>query len=107
QLLVNLTNDSWFSTTAAGAQHLANAKFRAVETRLPLLRCANTGVTCSVDRLGRVEQRLASFTEGIDTLVVRVPKAPELTWYVRYGDSWLWLCVAAALMGLVSRLRRI
>ena len=106
QLLVNLTNDSWFSTTAAAAQHLANAKFRAVETRLPLLRCANTGVTCSVDRLGRVEQRLASFTEGIDTLVVRVPKAPELTWYVRHGDNWLWLCVAAALAGLLPRMKR-
>lgn len=106
QLLVNLTNDSWFSTSAASAQHLANAKFRAVEMRLPLLRCANTGVTCSVDSLGRVEQRLASFTEGIDTLVVRVPKTPEFTWYARHGDSWLWLCVAGVLMGVSRRWRR-
>jgi len=106
QLLVNLTNDSWFSISAAAAQHLANAKFRAVEMRLPLLRCANTGVTCSVDSLGRVEQRLASFTEGIDTLVVRIPKNPEFTWYAKYGDSWLWLCAAGVLMGLSRRLRR-
>jgi apolipoprotein N-acyltransferase len=106
QLLVNLTNDSWFSTSAAAAQHLANAKFRAVEMRLPLLRCANTGVTCSVDSLGRVEQRLASFTEGIDTLVVRIPKNPEFTWYAKHGDSWLWLCVAGVLMGVSRRLRR-
>jgi len=103
---VNLTNDSWFSISAAAAQHLANAKFRAVEMRLPLLRCANTGVTCSVDSLGRVEQRLASFTEGIDTLVVRIPKNPEFTWYAKHGDSWLWLCVAGVLTGLSRRLRR-
>jgi len=106
QLLVNLTNDSWFSISAAAAQHLANAKFRAVEMRLPLLRCANTGVTCSVDSLGRVEQRLASFTEGIDTLVVRIPKNPEFTWYAKHGDSWLWLCVAGVLTGLSRRLRK-
>ena len=106
QLLVNLTNDSWFSTSAAAAQHLANAKFRAVEMRLPLLRCANTGMTCSVDTLGRVDRRLAAFTEGIDTLVVRVPRTPAFTWYARYGDSWLWLCAAATLAGIARRARQ-
>ena len=98
QLLVNLTNDAWFGTTAAAAQHLANAKFRAVETRLPLLRCANTGMTCKVDSLGRVEQRLEAFTEGVDTLSVQVPNAPVLTPYMRWGDQWVGMCAALGLL---------
>ena len=98
QLLVNLTNDAWFGTTAAATQHLANAKFRAVETRLPLVRCANTGVTCKVDPLGRVEQHLETFTEGVDTFSVQVPNSPPLTPYVRWGDRWLGLCAVLGLL---------
>jgi apolipoprotein N-acyltransferase len=98
QVLVNLTNDSWFGGSAAAAQHLANAKFRAIETRLPLIRCANTGETCSVDALGRVEQRLAAFTEGVDTVAVRVAEHPVQTTYTRFGDLWIAGCGLAALV---------
>lgn len=97
QILVNLTNDAWFEKSAAAAQHLANAKFRAVETRLPLLRCANTGVTCYVDSLGRVEQRLPAFTEGLDTTEILVPEKPSLTPYTLWGDQWLWVCALLTL----------
>ena len=42
-LLVNVTNDGWFLRTSGSRQHLANAVFRCVETRLPMVRAANTG----------------------------------------------------------------
>lgn len=106
QLLVNLTNDAWFGTTAAAAQHLANARFRAVETRLPLLRCTNSGVSCQVDPLGRIEQHLEPFTEGVDTLSVRVPNAPVPTLYVRWGDRWIALCAALGLLLIRDKVRR-
>ena len=47
--LVNLTNNGWFGESAAQWQHAANAVFRAVENGLPLVRCANNGLTCWVD----------------------------------------------------------
>ena len=103
QILINLTNDAWFGNSAAAAQHLANAKFRAVETRLPLLRCANTGVTCSIDALGRVEQRIPAFTEGLDTTEVLVPSNPSPTPYTLWGDRWLWICALLALRLAVVR----
>jgi apolipoprotein N-acyltransferase len=106
QLLVNLTNDAWFGTTAAAAQHLVNAKFRAIETRLPLLRCANSGMTCKVDTLGRVEQHLEPFTEGIDTFSVQVPESPSLTPYMRWGDQWIGCCVVLGLLLLRDKARR-
>ena len=51
---VNLTNDGWFGESAEQWQHMANAVFRAVENGVPLLRCANNGVTCLINANGRV-----------------------------------------------------
>ena len=106
QVLVNLTNDSWFGSSAATVQHLANAKFRAVEARLPLVRCSNTGETCAVDVLGRIDQRLIAFTEGVDTFVVNVSSQPEPTAYTRFGDLWIAACGLAALVLARARLKR-
>src|SRR5437667_163375 len=57
-LLVDVTNDAWFLRSAGSRQHLANAIFRCVETRRPMARAANTGVTCFVNEFGRVTQML-------------------------------------------------
>ncbi|HCP90496.1 MAG TPA: apolipoprotein N-acyltransferase, partial [Spartobacteria bacterium] len=69
-LLANVTNDGWFLHSAGSQQHLANAIFRCVETRRPMVRAANTGVTCFVNEFGRVTQLLqdetgGTFTEGV------------------------------------------
>lgn len=53
RLLVNLTNDAWFDEVSCPRQHALNASLRAIETRTPLLRCANTGLTCHIDPTGR------------------------------------------------------
>src|SRR5207244_4700036 len=53
-LLVDITNDGWFLHSAGSHQHLANAIFRCVETRRPMIRAANTGVSCFVYVFGRV-----------------------------------------------------
>ncbi|MCS7009650.1 MAG: apolipoprotein N-acyltransferase, partial [Chthoniobacterales bacterium] len=55
---VNVTNDGWFRRSAGSEQHLAQAVFRCVENRVPMLRVANTGVTCWIDRWGRVVEKL-------------------------------------------------
>jgi apolipoprotein N-acyltransferase len=90
-LLVNVTNDGWFLHSAGSRQHLAHAIFRCVETRRPMVRAANTGVTCFVNELGRVSQVLkddhgSTFGEGILCDEVSVPSGDELTFYTRHGD---------------------
>lgn len=65
QLLVNLTNDSWFGQTAAPGQHLLMAAFRAIENRKPLLRCANGGYSAVINHLGQREQQLGLLQEGM------------------------------------------
>ena len=54
--LVNLTNDGWFGQSGEPWQHAASSIFRAVENRVPLLRCTNTGLTCWVDIEGRLRK---------------------------------------------------
>jgi apolipoprotein N-acyltransferase len=108
-LLVDITNDGWFLRSAGSHQHLANAVFRCVETRRPMVRAANTGVTCFVNEFGRVIQKLqddtgSTFTEGVLTGEVNVPTEHELTFYTRHGEWFAKLCAAvtglATLIGL-------
>lgn len=105
-VLVNVTNDFWFGDTAAPLQHADMAIFRAVETRTPLLRCANTGVSMVVDPWGRVTHRTGTFVEG--EIQTRVLPAAKSSYYVRHGE-WLLrglLALAAALAIAAALARR-
>ncbi len=105
-LLVNVTNDGWFLHSAGSQQHLANAIFRCVETRRPMVRAANTGITCFVNEFGRVTQVLqdetgSTFTEGVLVGEVNVPTTGRLTFYVEHGEWFPKLCAAITCLALV------
>ncbi len=111
-LLANVTNDGWFLRSAASRQHLQNAIFRCVETRRPMARAANTGVTCFVNRFGRVTQVLLSakgsqFTEGVLSGTIEVPTHGELTFYVRHGELFAKTCAGIALLFLFAQSPRL
>ncbi len=111
-LLANVTNDGWFLRSAGSQQHLANAVFRCVETRRPMARAANTGVTCFVNRFGRVTQVLldakgSQFTEGVLTGTVAVPTEGQLTFYVRHGELFAKSCGVIALLFLLTQTPRL
>ena len=92
--LVNQTNDSWFDPDCGSKQHLANAVFRCIETRLPMVRCTNTGITCAIDPKGRITQTLEPRTEGFQVAeVVPVNPAREPTFYTRFGDLFAQACL--------------
>jgi apolipoprotein N-acyltransferase len=116
QLLITITNDAWFGRTAASHQHLAEAAFRTVENRRPLVRCANNGVTAFLDSDGRVNRSLVMadgtvFGPGVLAGAIVVPLHPELTFYTRHGEMFSVLCAdvagLAALMMIWRRLRRL
>src|SRR5438128_1447162 len=115
-LLLDITNDAWFLRSAGSHQHLANAIFRCVETRRPMLRAANTGVTCFINQFGRVTQELrdetgSTFIEGVLTGDINVPTEHELTFYARHGELFAKTCAALTLIAIVAisliRLRRL
>ena len=105
-LLVNVTNDGWFLHSAGSQQHLANAVFRCVETRRPMVRAANTGVTCFVNEFGRVTQVLqdengSAFTEGVLTGDVDLPTENTLTFYTRHGELFAKFCACVTLIAII------
>jgi apolipoprotein N-acyltransferase len=106
-LLVDITNDGWFLHSAGSHQHLANAIFRCVETRRPMVRAANTGVTCFINQFGRVTQMLrdetgSTFTEGVLTGEIKVPTEHELTFYTRHGELFAKFCAVITLLAILA-----
>ena len=93
--LVNLTNDGWFGHSIGPHQHLQQARVRAIEEGLPLVRAANTGISAVVDPVGRVVKSLPLGTEGV--LDAPLPRSIGRTLYVRAGDG-----AAALLLGLAA-----
>ncbi len=112
--LLNLTNNGWFGESAAQWQHAAAAIFRAVENRIPLVRCANNGLTCWVDAAGGLHEVYSAnmrdiYSPGFKTATVPLLKKGEkraLTFYTKHGDIFGWLCVGFALAGYSFRSRR-
>ncbi|MBO0696201.1 MAG: apolipoprotein N-acyltransferase, partial [Verrucomicrobia bacterium] len=106
-LLVDITNDGWFLRSAGSHQHLANAIFRCVENRRPMVRAANTGVTCFVNEFGRITQKLqdetgSTFTEGVLTGEIKVPTEHELTFYTRHGEWFARMCAAVTAVATLA-----
>jgi apolipoprotein N-acyltransferase len=82
--LVNVTNDGWFGDTTGPRQHLHQARVRAVEEGLPLLRVANNGISAVIDARGRILRRLDLDVVGV--IDARVPPTGAPTLYGRFGD---------------------
>lgn len=98
--LVNVTNDGWFGNTTGPRQHLHQARVRAVEEGLPLVRAANNGISAVVDPYGRVTRRIALNVRGsVDAALPVTAARPP---YSTLGD-WLWLALAClnALMAMI------
>jgi apolipoprotein N-acyltransferase len=96
QLLINVTNDGWFGNTIGPQQHFHQARVRAVESGLPLVRAANNGISALVDPKGRVVGKLNLNARG--TLDVLVPIASATPPYGLYGD---WIFALNALIFLI------
>lgn len=108
QFMVNLTNEAWFGKTEASRQILAMSVFRAVENRISLLRAANTGISCIIDPLGRIQEKVID-EEGNDMMVTgiltaSVPEPWGSTFYTRYGDVFAIACTIVIVCFLIMAL---
>jgi apolipoprotein N-acyltransferase len=99
--IVNLTNDGWFGISTGPYQHLQQARLRAIEQGLPLVRAANTGVSAVIDPVGRINARLGLGAEGV--LDSGLPAAIAPTVYARLGDIPAAVIVALAIVIVIRR----
>lgn len=84
-LIVNLTNDGWFGNTTGPRQHLHQARVRAVEEGLPLIRAANNGISAGFDAYGRALGQLDLNVKGTIDVPLAVALPPPA--YARLGDA--------------------
>lgn len=112
QIIMNVTNDGWFGKSEAALQHMANARFRTIELRRPMVRCANTGVSGIITVTGSMNDPVTGerqvieeaaghhFTQGYHYGHVYAPSHGPWTLYSLAGDWFVWLCmlITAVLM---------
>ena len=102
--IINVTNDGWFGNSTGPYQHFQQARVRAIEEGLPMVRAANTGISAVVDPVGRIVRQLPLGAEGI--LDAPLPRPIRPTLFVRLGDSLAGMMIAcAAVLVLRRRLR--
>ena len=95
--LVNLTDDGWFYGTAALEHHLAANVMRAVENRKPMLVAANTGLSASIDRYGRIIQQGPRRQEAVLDQI-QITRSDHKSFYRIVGDWPAFGCFMACLV---------
>ena len=108
--LINITNDAWFGRTSAPYQHFSQAVFRAVENKVFLIRSANTGISGTIDPVGRVRAQSGIFTRETISDEVKLRDAYLFTFYSKYGDMFavgcLFLAVSCWLIAIRKRINK-
>ncbi|MDZ4742736.1 MAG: apolipoprotein N-acyltransferase [Verrucomicrobiota bacterium] len=101
---VNLTNGGWYGESSGIYQHLANSVFRSIETRRPMIRATNTGMTCWIDPKGRIRDAFAPFVAGFQICVVDIYQNAPVTFYARHGDIFVVFCLLVLILALARSL---
>ena len=103
--LLNVTDDVWFGLTPGPYQHFAQARLRAIELGLPLVRDANSGISAVLDGLGREIAVAPLGAEGV--LDAELPAALAPTWQSRLGSAGATLIGLAFLAAALAGKRRV
>jgi apolipoprotein N-acyltransferase len=99
-VLVNITNDAWYGESSAPYQALAMAAMRSVETKVPMIRVANTGISAIIKPSGEITERTPLFARG--TVPGTVSWRPVRTVYTSVGDLFAEICFVLAAVGLIA-----
>lgn len=91
-LLLNVTNDSWFGPTAEPNLHLMLTALRAIELRRPMVRATNTGFSAIIDRTGSIERQTKLFSPDLLISDVNIYR-PQDTFFLKLGEAFAQLCI--------------
>ena len=98
-VLVNITNDAWYGKSSAPYQLLAMTAMRAVETKVPMVRVANTGISAVIEPTAKSRRRTPLFKRG--TEIEDVSWRPRRTVYTMVGDLFSEICFVLTIVGVL------
>ena len=101
--ILNITNDAWFGASPGPYQHFLQARLRAVETGLPLIRGANNGISAVIDAKGRIISGMGLDIKGVTDSTVGIVVAPNRNSHSKKYNFWLIIMTATA-AALISRM---
>ncbi len=96
QFITIQANDGWLGKSAGPYQHIELARLRAVENRVPIVRCANTGISGIINPKGIVQQKIPLGVKSV--VLAEIFPVQKLTFYTRYGEIFAILCVIISLV---------
>jgi apolipoprotein N-acyltransferase len=102
-MILNVTNDAWFGDTPGPRQHFAQARLRAVEEGLPLVRAANSGISAVIDPYGRILSSLDVNIAGV--IDSGLPEQDAPTIFARFGNGIFWLQLLLCLLASLTARR--
>ena len=103
-VIVNLSNDGWFGDVDAGrVSHAQAARFRCIELRAPMIRCANTGQSCLFDSSGRLVSSLPSREAGV--MLAMPERDSRHTLYLMMGNLIPVICLLLTLIAFLLTLK--
>jgi apolipoprotein N-acyltransferase len=111
QILINLTNDSWYGNWQQPWQHLYMSLGRAIETRRPYLRATNTGISSVMLANGREMERSPVGREWVHDFDIPYRAKPSPTFFMATGywcvPAILWVALAFAVVVAQVKFRRL
>lgn len=99
--IINITNDAWFEGSDEVHQHLITTAFRAIEEGIPIIRSANTGISCVINRFGKIAKILPENTYGL--IKTKIPQSSAETVYSKFGNSIFLIGVSILILGCFIR----
>lgn len=99
EIIVILTNDGWYKRTGAPYQHAQMAVFRAIENRIDIARCANTGISMTIDKFGTIRKETGIFEKAV--IIDEIETRNRLTFFTKHGHVFANVVSIAALLILI------
>lgn len=101
QMIVNVTNDSWFGNNFEPKQHLYMTLARALEFRIPLIRSTNTGISTAISASGHIHSKSPLHEEWKGVFTVNYSKEQRPTLYSYYAGGWPWILLLLSIGVLI------
>lgn len=91
ELIITISNDSWFGDSSAPYQHLSMAVFRSIENRRYILRSTSTGISAVISDLGRIISQ-TKLNQEVEFLA-RYKYLIKKTFFSRFGYLFPYFCL--------------